>query len=245
MHYRLPAPDEERQPAPEDDWGRQRELNPRPHSGREQALHRHGGHKSRNHQCEHRHGKGNADPEPLRHIGQVRISLFGGDLPKLKRHAADRAGARGIAHDLRVHRACEFVRLGGAETVDFSSVMPHFGQLPGPTCLISGCMDTCIRLAARTSHASGREMNSDYSARSFLVLPGTLRYSPGCRSRKYCLDKQRSPRLLKDRPPFRKRDRGLDRETPGDYDRVPSSNYTSIVKPCFCATALINRENVL
>src|ERR1039458_9585423 len=32
MHYRLPAPDEERQPAPEDDWGRQRELDPRPHS---------------------------------------------------------------------------------------------------------------------------------------------------------------------------------------------------------------------
>ena len=102
-----------------------------------------------------------------------------------------------------------------------------------------------IRLAARSSHAPGSEMNSDYSARNFPALPGILLHSQGCRSRKYCLDKQRSPRLLKDRPPFRKRDRGLDRETPGDYDRVPSSNYTSIVKPCFCATAFINRENVL
>jgi len=108
MRYRLPAPDEERQPAPENYWGGQRELDPGPYPWRQHVLHRHGGQKCGNHQRKHRQGKGGADPESPRHIGQFWIGSFGCDFARLKRHAADGASAWSIPHNLRVHRACVF-----------------------------------------------------------------------------------------------------------------------------------------
>ena len=103
----LPASDKEGQCAPQDHRGCQSELYPSPGSCREQVLHGHRGEKSRDHQREHGHGECDADPEPLRHIAQLWIGVFGSDF---------------------------------AGTVTGSSAMPHFGQLPGPFCLISGCM---------------------------------------------------------------------------------------------------------
>src|ERR1039458_8009789 len=41
MHDGLPAPDKERQSAPQDHWGRKSELDPGPHFCREHVLHGH------------------------------------------------------------------------------------------------------------------------------------------------------------------------------------------------------------
>ena len=47
-----------------------------------------------------------ADPEAPRHVGEFGIgSALGGDDVRLERHAADRAGARAVLPDLRMHRA--------------------------------------------------------------------------------------------------------------------------------------------
>src|ERR1035438_5968694 len=102
----------------------------------------------------------------------------------------------------------------------------------------------CIRLAARSSLALVRGMHSDCSARISPLPSETLPHSLGCRSRMWRLDTQHSQPLSKDRLPFRKPDRALAPAALGDYGQVHSSDYTSIVKPCFWATDLINRENV-
>ena len=75
-------------------------------------LQRHGGQKCGDHHTQHWHGKDTADPQPPRHIGQLRIGFFGGHLPRLKRHAADWARTWSIAHDLRMHRTGIFRALG-------------------------------------------------------------------------------------------------------------------------------------
>ena len=55
---------------------------------------------------EQRHGERDADPEPPRHVAQLGVALVaGGRRHRLERHAADRAAARPLAHDLGVHRA--------------------------------------------------------------------------------------------------------------------------------------------
>ena len=57
-------------------------------------------------QHEHGNGQRERDPEPPRHIGELRIgTAVGGHHVRLKRHAADRATPRpGLPH-LRMHRA--------------------------------------------------------------------------------------------------------------------------------------------
>ena len=72
-----------------------------------------------------------ADPESQRHVGQFWIFfLMCRDGSRLQRHAADGAGSRLGAHDLRMHRAGVFDPRALAD-VSGSSAMPHFGHGTG------------------------------------------------------------------------------------------------------------------
>ena len=54
-----------------------------------------------------------ADPQPARHVLELGVSLLDRHDLRLERHPALRAGARRVAHDLRVHRAGPGRRRGG------------------------------------------------------------------------------------------------------------------------------------
>jgi hypothetical protein len=102
----------------------------------------------------------------------------------------------------------------------------------------------CIRLAVRTSPALVMVVRSNYSVRISPVQSRTLQRSLGCRSEKWRPYMQRWPPPSMDRPSFRKRDRTLEPVALSGWGQVHSYDYTSIVKPCFSATDLINRENL-
>ncbi len=95
---------EERPARPQDDRRRQRELHPVRRRLREEAV---PADEMRPHlQHEHRRGEREPDPEPPRHVGELRVGRrFGADQLRLQRHAADRAGAGAFLPYLRVHRA--------------------------------------------------------------------------------------------------------------------------------------------
>ena len=72
-------------------------------------------------------------PEAPRHVDQLGVRLvLERDDARLERHPADRARARLVADDLRVHRAGVFdlVSAAGSDRSG-SSAMPHFGHAPG------------------------------------------------------------------------------------------------------------------
>ena len=103
---RGPAPLEERQAAPQDHRGRQGELNPDQGPAREEV----GKRQARNHfghrEDEERDREDKADPEPAAHVVELGIDvLVRRDGHRLQGHAANRARARTVADDLRVHRA--------------------------------------------------------------------------------------------------------------------------------------------
>ena len=69
---------------------------------RDAAAGEHVAHGERHHRRRQRHAR----PEAARHVHELGIGpLLDLDRPRLERHAADRARARLVAHDLRVHRA--------------------------------------------------------------------------------------------------------------------------------------------
>ena len=84
----------------------------------------------------------------------------------------------------------------------------------------------------------------NYAVRIFPVQSRTLQRSLGCRSEKWRPYMQRWPPPSMNRPSFRKRDRTLEPVALRGWGQVYSYDYTSIVKPCFSATGLINRENL-
>ena len=104
VFYRRPRALKERPSRPQHDRSRQRQLAPSQHPARKQVLQRgrHVAHGDR----EERDGERQAGPEAARHVAQFGIlRLRRGDGARLQCHAADRARARLLAHDLRVHGA--------------------------------------------------------------------------------------------------------------------------------------------
>ena len=97
---------EERPAAPQHHGGREHELEPGEGAGgdgvleglaRDQVRHGHG---------HHGDGQRQPDPEPARHVPELGARLLlERDGPGLERHAADRAGAGLLPHDLRMHGA--------------------------------------------------------------------------------------------------------------------------------------------
>ncbi len=102
---RGPAALEERPTGPQHHWRREHELDFLQQRSRHESVgeirrqvgdHRHDEHRRRQH---------DADPEPSRHVDELRVLLGDDGGPGLERHAADRARSRLVADDLRVHGA--------------------------------------------------------------------------------------------------------------------------------------------
>ncbi len=103
---RSPAAPEKRPPAPQHGRCRERPAGPRQQRRADQRVERRFGnvlaHGDRHQRDRQRH----PDPEPPRHVAQLGVGgLPGSRRHRLERHAADRAAAGPVAHDLRMHRA--------------------------------------------------------------------------------------------------------------------------------------------
>ena len=77
------------------------------------------------------------------------------DDPRLERHAADRAGAGRVAHDLRVHRAGPLVRVGAAGRRPARAPCRTSGRRRGDPAAPRGPSGRCIRAAASRRAAAG------------------------------------------------------------------------------------------
>ena len=98
---RCPAAHEERPSAPHHDRRREREQNRVQPAVRHHAMQRLAGQHLRQHERENRRGQQRRPAEPPRHVLELGIPRLDHDGAWLERHAADRAGARHITHDLR------------------------------------------------------------------------------------------------------------------------------------------------
>ena len=101
---RCPAALEEGPAAPENHGGRQSELDPVRHLARDEHVEI--GQVSAHFQGENRQGQDQTDPKASGEVDQLVVGRgFRRDRLRLKRHAADRAGAWAFLPDLGVHRA--------------------------------------------------------------------------------------------------------------------------------------------
>jgi len=104
-HDRGRAALEERPSTPGDDGRRERELHPGERAARERLPQRLAGQHLRHGGQEERQGEDEAQPEAPAHVDELGARLLrGGWGARLERHAAEGAGTRLGADDLRVHR---------------------------------------------------------------------------------------------------------------------------------------------
>jgi hypothetical protein len=101
----LPAPDEERQSAPQDHRGGESELNPGPCLCKEKVLHGHGRWKRGDHQRQDGRRQRDADPQTPCHVHQLWIGFLGCSFDRFERHAAFRAAPRSSLLNLWMHGA--------------------------------------------------------------------------------------------------------------------------------------------
>ena len=106
MDHRRPGPLEKWPAAPENDRRCQRQLHPVHRRHAQQVVQRLARQHVAHRQEEDGQAQGEADPEAAAHIRQFRVrSFLQTDGARLKSHAANGAGTRLVAHDLRVHGA--------------------------------------------------------------------------------------------------------------------------------------------
>ena len=139
-----------------------------------------------------------ADPEAARHVDQLGIRrVLERDHARLERHAADRAGARRVADDLRVHRAGVFDlrQRRRIATGPASSAMPHFGHAPG--CRLPNLRIHRADVAARAGHGRRRRAASRRRRRPGMrrARPRSARGSWDGRSSRSALDTRRARRV--------------------------------------------------
>ena len=106
---RRPPALEERPAGPEDDRRPEHQADPVGDVRIETSAEAHAEDHVSHSQQKHRRAEQRRNREPARHVGQLGVrQLVGRHRAGLERHAADRTGARLVAHDLGVHRARVF-----------------------------------------------------------------------------------------------------------------------------------------
>ena len=104
---RSPAPLEERPAAPNHHRRRKQELKPRIERWRDDTINPE--EMTAHLKKQHRNCDDRAHDEATAHVSEFRIwARFRARRHRLQRHAADRARAWAVAHDLGMHRACPF-----------------------------------------------------------------------------------------------------------------------------------------